>query len=558
MTYILDTIKQNVAKQAKEALQIDALPVVEPANPKFGADLAIPCFVFARDLKKAPPQIAAELAEKLQHEAIAKTEAVSGFVNIWLNDAALAEATAQIREMGEKYGEHQSLAGKKLVIETNNPNPFKDMHIGHAYNSIVADTVANLLEAGGGDVHRVSYHGDVGTHVGKSMWAILNYIDGDITKLDEIEPADRAAFMSRMYVEGAAHYEKGPLEKQEVDELAKQSFTLDDSLYKEVYEKCKTWSFEYLDYIIASIGSKPGERRFLESETDVKGREVVEAHIGDVFERSEGAIIFPGEKYDLHTVVFISSRNTTVYGARDLGLMRLKEEVYHPDMSYIVTGEEQRDYFNVVFKAAELALPELAGKTTNIPTGLVKLSTGKMSSRTGKVVNIDWIFDAVRNAVQERGAIEETIPDTLIGALRYTMLKVKIGGDVIFDINESVSIEGNSGPYLQYAYARGKSILRKLEDAERAEITDLIPDERELVVKMLGYSAATKKAIDELAPHHVTAYLYELTQQFNRFYEKNRIVGDERQAMRATLVGMYTTVLKNGLTLLGIPAPEQL
>lgn len=558
MTYILDTIKQNVAKQAKEALQIDALPVVEPANPKFGADLAIPCFVFARDLKKAPPQIAAELAEKLQHEAIAKTEAVSGFVNIWLNDAALAEATAQIREMGEKYGEHQSLAGKKLVIETNNPNPFKDMHIGHAYNSIVADTVANLLEAGGGDVHRVSYHGDVGTHVGKSMWAILNYIDGDITKLDEIEPADRAAFMSRMYVEGAAHYEKGPLEKQEIDKLAKQSFTLDDPFYAEVYEKCKAWSFEYLDYIIESIGSKSGERRFLESEADVKGREVVEAHMGDIFEQSDGAVVFPGEKYDLHTRVFISSRGTTLYEARDLGLLRLKNEAYHPDMSYIVTGEEQRDYFNVVFKAAELALPELAGKTTNIPTGLVKLSTGKMSSRTGKVVNIDWIFDAVRNAVQERGAIEETIPDTLIGALRYTMLKVKIGGDVIFDINESVSIEGNSGPYLQYAYARGKSILRKLEDAERAEITDLIPDERELVVKMLGYSAATKKAIDELAPHHVTAYLYELTQQFNRFYEKNRIVGDERQAMRATLVGMYTTVLKNGLTLLGIPAPEQL
>lgn len=558
MTYILDTMKQNIAQQAKEALQVESTPIVEPANPKFGADLAIPCFVFARDLKKAPPQIAAELAGRLRHESIAKAEAVSGFVNIWLSDAALAEAAAQIHDMGEQYGEHQSLAGKKLVIETNNPNPFKDMHIGHAYNSIVADTVANLLEAGGGDVHRVSYHGDVGAHVGKSMWAILKYVDGDVAKLDDIEPADRAAFMSRMYVEGAAEYEKGPLEKQEIDALAKQSFALDDAFYAEVYEKCKAWSFEYLDYIIESIGSKPGERRFLESEADVKGREVVEAHIGDIFEQSDGAVVFPGEKYDLHTRVFISSRGTTLYEARDLGLMRLKNEAYHPDMSYIVTGEEQRDYFNVVFKAAELALPELAGKTTNIPTGLVKLSTGKMSSRTGKVVNIDWIFDAVRNAVQERGAIEETIPDTLIGALRYTMLKVKVGGDVVFDINESVSIEGNSGPYLQYAYARGRSILRKLEDAERAEITDLTADERELVVKMLGYSTATEKAIDELAPHHVTAYLYELTQQFNRFYEKNRIVGDERQNVRAGMVSAYAAVLQNGLTLLGIPAPEQL
>ncbi|HEX6258755.1 MAG TPA: arginine--tRNA ligase [Candidatus Saccharimonadales bacterium] len=556
MPYILDTALSDIASTAQSVLGVSQSPSIEIARAEFAADYALPCFVFAKELKKSPQDIAQALASQLRHDAIAKAEAVGGFVNITLANSLLAQATAEAYSRSQSYGTQEIFRGKKQVIETNNPNAFKDMHIGHAYNSIVADTIANLLELGSGEVHRVSYHGDVGLHVGRSMWAILKYAQGDIQKLKEIVPAERPAFLSRMYVEGTGAYED-PLEKQQIDLLAKQSFTLDDPFYKEVYELCKQWSFDYLDEIIATIGSKHVERRYFEREADELGRKIVEANIGTVFKESEGAVIFEGEKYDLHTRVFLNSRGNTLYEARDLGLMQLKHTEFHPDMSYIVTAEEQKEYFKVVFKAAELVLSELAGKTTNIPTGMVKLSTGKMSSRTGKVLNIEWLFRALHEAVLARSPDAKNIEDTVTGALRYAMLKVRIGSDIIFDINEAVSLEGNSGPYLQYAYARARSILAKLDAA--VPVGDSIEgDEHQLAVRLLQYPAVTAKAVEELTPHVLTAYLYELTQQFNRFYEHNRIVGHAREAERAALVQAYSVVLKNGLTVLGIPAPERM
>lgn len=558
MAYLIDQILKEISQEIKTILGVAEIPAIEPANPKFTANFALPCFALARDLKKSPQAIAESITTSLKHESLAKIEAQAGFVNFWLSDLAIGMALESVTKDSHKFGTHNHLAGKKLLIEINNPNAFKDLHIGHAYNSIVSDTLANILELGGGDVHRVSYHGDVGLHVGKSMWAILRFIDGDIKKLDSILPEDRPAFLSKMYVEGAGEYDDNPLVRQQIDDLAKQSFIQDDPLFKKVYQVCFNWSFEYFEKAFDRINCKRSERKFLEHETDSLGRQTVESNIDGVFERSEGAVIFRGDKYGLHTRVFISSQNNTLYEARDLGLLRLKNQEYKPDKSYIVTAEEQREYFNVVFKAAELVLPELAGKTVNLPHGTIKLSTGKMSSRTGKVINIDWLFDTIAEAARELGVTDKTTNQTIVGALRYSMLRVRIGGDIIFDINESVSIEGNSGPYLQYAHARGCSILANLDGKASEElIAELTDDERKLATKILAYPEATAKAVTEMAPHQICSYLYELTQQFNRFYEHNRIVGDPRQQVRANLVKAYVQVLANGLGVLSIPAPER-
>lgn len=559
MNYILDQTIGSIGVRAQKILATGEPVLIEPANPKFGADFAIPCFKVAATLKKNPLELANILAEQLKGKDIAKAEAVGGFVNIWLSNAVIAEVLGQVAELGQDFGKQQSsLAKQTAVIETNNPNPFKDMHIGHAYNCIIADTLANILELGGAKVHRVSYHGDVGLHVGKSMWGILRFVGRDIKKLSTVPVAERPKFMSQMYIEGSKAYKNDETARERIEELAKQSFSLDDPFFTEVYETCKQWSFDYLDKLVHAIGSKPVERRYLERETDELGRQAVQKHIGDIFTESDGAIIFPGEKYGLHTRVFIGSRGTSLYEARDLGLIQLKHKDFHPKVSVIVTGAEQRDYFSVVLKAASLALPETEGETRNIPTGLVKLSTGKMSSRTGEVVNIEWLFDTLRDAIEERGTNTiDTLPQTLVGALRYAMLRVSIGRDVIFDVNESVSLEGNSGPYLQYAHARGRSILTKLAKIGE-KIHTLTPDERALAMKIVEYPVVTQKAIAELAPHHITTYLYELTQEFNRFYEKNRIVGDQRETTRAVLIKHYCQVLENGLGVLGIPAPERL
>jgi arginyl-tRNA synthetase len=435
------------------------------------------------------------------------------------------------------------------------------MHIGHAFNAILADTIANLIDISGGTTHRVSYHGDVGAHVGKSMYSILHYLGGDLTALYAIPEQDRNSFMSRMYTEGASAYKDNEQAKTEIDVLAQQSFVLDDPLYKAVYETCTAWSFAQIDAIVQRLGNKPIERRYLESEADALGVQTVNQHVPDVFQQSDGALIFPGSQYGTFDNVFVSSGGRGLYGARDLGLMQLKHRDYPTaSKSYIVTAEEQRDYFKGVIKAAELALPELTGLTVNISTGTVKLSTGKMSSRTGDVLGIDWLFDVIAEAVVARGG--EVTEGVVAGALRYQFLKVRVGSDVVFDISEAVSLQGNSGPYLQYAHARARSIVRKagpnIDQSTDLQGVELEPAERSFARKMGEYGDVIDNAAAELMPHLVCTYLYELAQTFNRFYENNRVLDDPRQSLRLSLVQAYATRLQSGLGLLGMYAPEKM
>jgi arginyl-tRNA synthetase len=542
-----------ISQQVRDAFGLDEVPriTVTRPEPQFGDLATNVALQLAKPLGISPREIAEKLAASLRSDKRLSevTVAGPGFINMRLSDVTLATMLDAAPEAEPRDG--------SIVIETNNPNPFKDLHIGHAYNCIVADTMANLLDLNHSRVHRVSYHGDVGLHVGRSMWAILKYIDGDIKKLDDVPENERPAWLSRMYVEGAKAHKDDESARAEIEELAKQSFALDDELFRQVYETCKTWSFDYLDNVIERLGSKPSERKYLESEADEAGVATVRKHLGDVFEESDGAVIFPGEKHGLHTRVFISSRGTSLYEARDLGLMQLKQQDFQPQRSYIVTGEEQREYFNVVIKAAELSLPELSGVTTNIPTGTVKLTTGKMSSRTGEVINIEWLFDQLESAAMARA--NEADRNVILGALRYALLKVRVGSDIIFDIEESLSIEGNSGPYLQYAHARARSILAK-RDVVQKSLADQEFDEKErvLVVKLTEFQEVSARATDELLPHLVCTYLYELAQTFNRFYEQSRVLDDPREGLRLQLVLRYADTLRNGLQVLGIPAPERL
>jgi len=500
-----------------------------------------------------PREIAEAIAVKIRENGTDTIADVSvagpGFLNLKLSDHALVQS-----------GHSQpakSLTDTTVVIETNNPNPFKAMHIGHAFNAIVADTIANLIEAGGATTYRVSYHGDVGLHVGKSMYALLKYVDGNPAKLHEIEPSDRNSFMSRMYAEGAKEYQEDEAAKVEIDALAQQSFTREDKVYAAVYDTCKAWSFEQIDELVARLGNKPTVRRFLESDADARGVPIVRKNVPKVFQESDGALVFPGSQYGSFDNVFVSARGLGLYGARDLGLMQLKNEYFHPQKSYIVTAEEQRDYFKGVIAAAELCMPELKGVTVNISTGTVKLTTGKMSSRTGEVVEVGWLFDQTAEAIKARGG--EPNDDVIAGALRYQFLKVRVGSDVVFDINEAVSLEGNSGPYLQYAHARARSILAKVDSPNyQLPTTDYQAAERSLLRKLTEYPEAVNKAVEELMPHHVCTYLYELAQKFNSFYEHNRVIGDERQVIRLALVTAYADTLKNGLELLGIHAPDKM
>ena len=519
-------------------------------DPKFGDFATNVALQLAKPLGKNSREIAEAIAAKLRADERFSEVSVAGpgFINVKLSDQAVLESL-KVRPATKR-------AGKTAVIETNCPNPFKAMHIGHALNAITADTMANLLAVDGAQVHRVSYHGDVGTHVGKSMWAILREIDGDASKLDEIPADQRNQFMSRMYVEGAQAAKESPEAKAEIDELAKQSFVLDDPLYKKVYETCKQWSFDEIDANVARLGNVPIERRYVESETEEPGKKLIKEKTPEVFTKSYGAYVFKGSQYGAFDNVFIGSHGNGLYGAHDMGLIQLKYQDYpNLDLSITVNGEEQAAYFRGVIAASELAIPALKGKLFNYATGLVKLTTGKMSSRTGEVVTIDWIFDEFKKAIAARGS--QPTDEVVAGALRYQFLKVKVGSDVVFDVNDAVSLTGNTGSYLQYAHARARGILAKSEQAV-AFPKELFDEDRALVRKLSEYTEAVNRATESLEPHHICTYLFELAQEFNRYYEKNQVVGSDKEAHRVGIVAVYADILKAGLTILGIAAPERL
>ena len=543
-------MEQIISQVVKQLFDQDISVQLTRPDPKFGDFATNVALQLAKPLGKNPREIAEMIAGNLRKEEEFSEVSVAGpgFINVKLSDQSVLNSL--------KKEPTTKRAGQTVVIETNCPNPFKAMHIGHALNAILADTMANLLAVDGAIVHRVSYHGDVGTHVGKSMWAILREIDGDVNKLNEIPADKRNEFMSRMYVEGARAAKESPEAKAEIDELAKQSFVLDDPLYKQVYEICKSWSFDEIDSNVRRLGNVPIERRYVESETEELGKSLIKEKTPEVFTKSDGAYVFKGSKYGAFDNVFIGSHGNGLYGAHDMGLIQLKYRDYpNLDLSITVNGEEQAAYFRGVIAASELSIPALKGKLFNYATGLVKLTTGKMSSRTGEVVTIGWLFDEFKKAIENAGG--EPTDDVIAGALRYQFLKVKIGGDVIFDINDAVSLTGNTGSYLQYAHARARGILAK-SDKEIAFPTELFDEDKMLVRKLSEYVDVVDRAKESLEPHHICTYLFELAQEFNRYYEKNQVIGSDKEAHRVGIVAIYADILKAGLAILGIVAPDRL
>ena len=317
-------------------------------------------------------------------------------------------------------------------------------------------------------------------------------------------------------------------------------------------------SFDRFDHIFSEIGVS-FDKKYLESNAAIIGNDMVMENVGKVFAKSEGAIIYRGEDEGLHTAVFISSQGLPTYQAKDLGLTQLKlKDFPKQDTSIIITASEQIDYFKVVFAALAKINPDLASKTVHLSHGFLSLSTGKMSSRTGNVYTGSELIETIKLAIENQYADSKVKDQIFIGALRYAFTKQRIGADIVFNVSESVALEGNSGPYIQYAHARAKSILAKLDKKgnKNTSFDTLDKSERDLISKFTEFPEIVEQAISEYMPHHICTYLFQLAQEFNSFYEKNRVIGDPRESLRVSIVEAYVRILKTGLELLHIPAPD--
>ncbi len=552
----MQEIKEAIKKASKDLYGIDVEPELTRPEEEFGDFSTNVAMQLAPKAGKKPHEIALQMAQELKSSQITKIDVAGpGFINFWLSDQALMRSLVA--------SPTQNLAGKEVVVEYSDPNPFKVLHVGHFYTSVVGDAIAKLLEAVGANVHRVNFGGDVGLHVAKTMWAILQKLGGELPeKLELVAKSDRPQWLSDRYVEGNNAFEENTAAKPEIEALNQRIYVVHQEKDKtsplaKIYWTTRQWSYDYFDEFYKRIGSK-FEKYYPESETTAPGLAAVQENIGKVFEKSDGAIVFKGEVHNMHTRVFISSQGLPTYETKDVGLLLKKWDDYHFDKSIVITGNEIYEYMQVVLKAVEQFAPELVKKTAHITHGMVKLAGGaKMSSREGNIIAAESVLDAAAQANKEVNQQENA--NTALGAVKYAFLKNRIGADIIFDPAESVSLHGNSGPYLQYAYVRALSILKKSKTQNlEPGIKDLKAEERSLARKIGEYSEVVDRAATELMPHHVATYLYELAQVFNRFYEGNRVVGDPRESVRLELVKAYADVLKNGLEILNIPAPERM
>jgi arginyl-tRNA synthetase len=556
-------IEQAVAAAVKELFGVDVPAELTRPDEQFGDFTTNVALRLSRQVGKNPREIAESLHAKLAAQEHDAAVAGPGFLNIRLSGERLRGELSTILAQNDRYGASGRYEGQEVVAEYSDPNPFKVLHAGHLYTSVVGDAIANLFEIAGAKVHRVNFGGDVGLHVGKTMWAILKRLEGENPdKLAEIPEAERSEWMAAAYIEGTNAYEDDEHAKAEIVALNKRVYQLHSghdttSLFARIYWTCRGWSYDYFDAFYARIGSH-FEKYYPESETAPLGLQTVREHIGPVYKESNGAIIFDGEAYGLHTRVFINSEGLPTYEAKDVGLIMKKWADYHFDHSIVITGNDIIEYMKVVLKSIEQFMPELPAHTRHLTHGIVKLEGGtKMSSRRGNFLRAADVLDAAARA--NKAATGNEDEQVVLGAVKYAFLKPRMGGDIIYDPNESVSLQGNSGPYLQYAHARAMSILKKATNQPARSFTgELNASERSLVRKLTEYPEVIDKALDDMLPHHVCTYLYELAQVFNRFYEQNRVLGDEREIDRLTLVSAYAGVLKGGLKLLGIHAPDSM
>lgn len=586
----MEALQKILRELVEKLFGIETDPVVMMAPEETGADYATNvAMVLAKDLHQSPIQIAESLKEAYLQDKAGGFEvevAKPGFLNFRLADMELMRMVIEGADSKQKYSSGEYF-GKVVVTEFSDPNPFKVLHVGHLYTSIVGDSISRLLELAGAKVYRANFGGDVGLHVAKTIWAVLknNYSSGEI-KIDDI---------AKCYVEGTQAYEEDEVAKTEIVRLNKiiyrlaelgkeralerlelenlaeefETSTAEMARVVEIYWRGRELSYEYFEDFYAKIGVK-FDKYYPESSVAGRGLSEVREHVGSVYEESDGAVVYRGEKVGLHTRVFINREGVPTYETKDVGLIFTKWDDWHFDESMVITGNEQSDYMKVVLASVYEYAPELVERTSHLTHGLVKLQGNvKMSSRKGNFLKAVDVIEMIREMLGGKEADERIV----LAAIKYAFLKYKLGGDIVFDPKESVSTNGNSGVYLLYSAVRARKILQKIGQGEglnkkfvqeelEEQGSELTDEEREftrkLNKKIIQFGEVLKVAVLEKAPSKLCTYLYELAQEFSRFYEHVKVVGGKHEELLGQVVKAYYQVMEQGLGLLGIEIPEEM
>ncbi len=569
------SIQEELKKIIEEALKtsysnfrdresLSTKVLVEISKEKTHGDYATSvALALAKDLNKNPLDVAIDIVNNINIHAnirtnvsMEKVEAVPpGFINFFLSKEFFANNLKKVLKEKDKFGKNSILKNKKVIIEYTDPNPFKKFHIGHLMPNIIGESLARIFEFSEAQLKRVNYQGDIGMHVAKAVWALK-----------------RGVNLQEAYAFGHKAYEENEVQRQEIAEINKKIYERSDREINKLYDLGRKESLLNFEIIYKRLNTR-FDKYFFEGEVANDGKKIVlEGEKRGIFERGDNnAIIFKGEKFGSHTRVFINSEGQPTYEAKDLALSIKKYKYFKYDTSIIVTANEQNSYFQVMLDALNQINPSLAKKTKHIGHGLLKLPSGKMSSRTGTIVPVESFIENVKKNIKrkigDRNLENEDMEKIAIGAIKYSILKQSIGSDIIFDFDKSISFEGDSGPYLQYSYARAQSVVRKAKNEKIKGDTNLLMTSKstnkktsDLERMMVRFPEIVQKAGEEYEPHIITLYLTELAREFNNFYANNKIVdkNDEFSPHKVALTQAFSIIIKNGLWLLGISAPTKM
>ncbi len=592
-------MKEKISNLIKESLKNlnvgdKNFSIEHPDDFKNGDYSTNAAMVYANQLGINPKDLAETIVQYINQNKIKEIEKVEvagpGFINFYLSREFFTNEVSKILKQKEKWGSNELFKGKKVMVEYTDPNPFKPFHIGHLMTNAIGESISRIVEFSGAETIRANYQGDVGLHIAKAIYILKK--DGLPDESKSI--SEQAQYIGGCYSKGSNLYDTDENIKKEIDEINKKIYKKsdEDKAIWNIYLKGMEITMEAFEEIYKLLGTRFNKDcYFLESSMIHLGEKIVRDNLGKIFKESDGAIVFKAEEHDskLHTRVFITSQGLPTYETKEIGLTVTKFEKKNPDLSIVVTANEQKEYMRVVQKAISLIHPEYEEKMQHITHGMMKFADGKMSSREGNVVTGEsLLYDSYRKVLsimknshggrkdqisaQTQKEVDKKFEKEVIevarqvgvSALKYSILKSSIGGDIIYDFEKSISFEGDSGPYLQYTAVRASAILRKAEELElriKSEKLREIPEEVTNLEKLIyQFSEVVEHSYNLLEPHHITTYLTQLASEFNSFYGNTKILeeGNENMSYQLDLVKAFYQTMKNGLWLLGIETPEKM
>jgi arginyl-tRNA synthetase len=569
---------EDLAKRLSEVLgtEIKSSEMVLPPDRKLG-DFAYGCFKLAKAMGKSPADVAKEIASKLaiKNSDFISATAAGPYVNVSLNIGdAVHRVVREIEIGGEQYG-MTGMSKPELLLEYAQPNTHKEIHVGHLRAMVVGQSLVNILGGDGWNVVPMSYHGDVGAHVAKCLWWIMK--NGGV---ESLKPEQRnGKYLGQMYTEASKQLEANPDLKDEVSDVQRK-LEAHDPVLETVWRETRRWSLDEMAQIFDELGVKI-ERQYLESEVVDRGQQMVDELLKkDVAKESQGAIIVDLEDKKLGVFLIRKSDGTSLYATKDLSLAELKFKEYpNADRSMIVVDNRQSFYFKQLFET--LNMMKIGKPQEFVGFEYVTLKSGAMSSREGNIVTYeDFRDEVVKYATDEvtkrhasggdhawnDGKIEHTAWCIAMAGMKFGMLRQDNDKLYTFDLEQSLSFDGDTGPYCQYAATRLASILRKAAPGSPFTSSEQLTraydqaSEKSLALVLAQFPSKVHQAAQELRPSVIAQWCIEAAQSVSAFYHEVPVLESEGELKegRLRLVAAARQALVSGLGLLSIPVPDEM